>query len=53
LPVVVKQRGARLAIINMEPTSLDDVADVVIHAKAGEVLPAIVDAVKRSLGQGL
>jgi len=51
LPVVAKQRGARLAIINMEPTPLDDVADVTIQAKAGEALPTIVDAVKRSLGQ--
>jgi len=52
LPVVAKQRGARLVIINMEPTPLDDVADVAIHAKAGEALPAIVNALKKSLGQG-
>jgi NAD-dependent deacetylase len=52
LPVVAKQRGARLVIINMEPTPLDDVADVAIHAKAGEALPAIVNALKKNLGQG-
>jgi NAD-dependent deacetylase len=52
LPVVAKQRGAGLVIINMEPTPFDDIADVVIHAKAGEVLPAIVNAVKKSLDQG-
>jgi NAD-dependent deacetylase len=52
LPVVARQRGARLVIINMEPTPLDDVADVAIHAKAGEALPAIVNALKKSLGQG-
>jgi len=51
LPAVAKQRGARLAIINMEPTPFDDVADVVIHAKAGEVLPAIVDVVREGLGR--
>jgi len=52
LPVVAKQRGAGLVIINMEPTPFDDIADVVIHAKAGEVMPAIVNAVKKSLDQG-
>jgi len=49
LPVVAKQRGARLAIINMEPTPLDDIADAVIQAKAGEALPAIVDIVRKGL----
>ena len=51
LPAIAKQRGARLAIINMEPTPFDDVADVVIQARAGEALPAIVDIVKECLGQ--
>jgi len=51
LPAIAKQRGARLAIINMEPTPFDDVADVVIQARAGEALPAIVDIVKEGLGQ--
>jgi len=51
LPVVAKQRGARLAIINMEPTPLDGVADVVIQAKAGEALPAIADLVRERLSQ--
>jgi NAD-dependent SIR2 family protein deacetylase len=31
-----------IIIINLEATSLDEVADVVIHAKAGFVLPQIV-----------
>lgn len=31
-------------LINLQPTSLDSVADVVIHAKAGMVLPQIVAA---------
>ncbi|MEM4818444.1 MAG: NAD-dependent protein deacetylase [Candidatus Nezhaarchaeales archaeon] len=49
MPAIAKQRGAKLAIINMEPTPLDDGADVVIHAKAGEVLPVIVRIVKEKL----
>jgi NAD-dependent deacetylase len=34
--------GARLIIINSEPTPLDSLAEVVIHGRAGEVLPAIL-----------
>lgn len=49
MPTIAKQRGAKLAIVNMEPTPLDDSADAVIHAKAGEVLPVIVEIVKESL----
>ncbi|MGE5594259.1 MAG: SIR2 family NAD-dependent protein deacylase [Betaproteobacteria bacterium] len=35
-----------LAIINLMPTGYDGRADVVIHAKAGQALPALVDAVR-------
>ena len=49
LPAVAKQRGAKLVIINMEPTPFDEAADVVIQAKAGEALPAIVEIVKEGL----
>ena len=35
-PEYAKQRGAALAIVNREPTGLDDVADVVVHAGIGE-----------------
>jgi len=34
--------GARLIIINGEPTPYDDLADAVSHAPIGEVLPALV-----------
>jgi len=52
LPVIAKRRGAKLAIVNMEPTPLDEVADAVVYAKAGEALPAIVDIVRKGLSQG-
>jgi NAD-dependent deacetylase len=42
LPVIAKRSGARIAIINLGPTAMDEIADVRIDAKAGEVLPAIV-----------
>lgn len=47
LPLLAKRQGAKLAIINLEPTPLDDMADVVVRAKAGEVLMAIVERVRK------
>lgn len=41
-PELAKRRGARLLIINREPTPLDDIADVVLHAEAGATLGALV-----------
>ncbi len=41
LPLVAKQAGARLAIINREVTPLDTVADMVLHAEVGPVLDAL------------
>jgi NAD-dependent deacetylase len=37
-----KAAGARIVIVNAEPTQFDDIADVVIHKPIGEVLPAVV-----------
>ncbi len=42
LPLIAKQQGAKLIIINREPTPLDESADLVFHAEIGQVLPAIV-----------
>jgi NAD-dependent deacetylase len=41
LPRLAKQHGARLVIINRDPTPLDDQADLVLHAPIGESLSAI------------
>jgi NAD-dependent deacetylase len=38
LPVMAKRRGAKLAIINREPTELDEMADCVVRGGIGEVL---------------
>ncbi|MCB1387184.1 MAG: NAD-dependent deacylase [Nitratireductor sp.] len=38
LPVAAKQNGARLVILNRDPTELDPCADLVIHAGIGEIL---------------
>jgi NAD-dependent deacetylase len=37
-PMLAKRNGARLAIINREPTEFDDMADLVIHDDIGTVL---------------
>jgi NAD-dependent deacetylase len=42
LPRLALKRNVPLIIINLQATPLDDYADVVIHEKAGEVLPAII-----------
>ena len=42
MPSYAKQSGAFLAIINLSETPCDDICDVLIRGKAGEVLPEIV-----------
>ncbi len=46
LPVTAKRRGAGLAIINKDPTPMDQLADYVIHEEAGTTLPRIVAQLK-------
>ena len=42
MPLIAKEAGAKLVIINLAPTPHDDYADVVINEKIGDVLPRIV-----------
>ena len=41
-PVLARPNGARLVIINREPTDLDEAADLVLNAEIGEVLSSLV-----------
>jgi NAD-dependent deacetylase len=41
IPVLAWRAGARLIVVNAEPTPLDRVADVVIQGRAGEILPEL------------
>jgi NAD-dependent deacetylase len=41
---LAKRTGARVVIINAEPTAYDDVADVVLHEPIGVLLPALLDS---------
>jgi NAD-dependent deacetylase len=49
LPLAAKRSGARLVIINRDPTPYDDLAELVIPGSAGEILPAIVEGVKAEI----
>jgi NAD-dependent deacetylase len=46
-PGIAKQVGAKLAIVNREPTDQDDRFDAVIHGDAGPMLTGIVERVER------
>lgn len=44
IPFLAVESGAKVIIVNLQPTALDSHADVVIHGDVTEVLPAIVAA---------
>ena len=46
LPRLALNNRVPLIIVNLQPTSLDEVADVAIHEQAGTVLPAILKTMK-------
>jgi len=41
-PLIAKRNGARLAIINREPTEFDDIADLVVREDIGTVLAPFI-----------
>jgi len=41
-PLMAKRNGARLIIINREPTEFDDIADLVVHQDIGTVLEPLI-----------
>ena len=45
LPQMAVEAGAKLLIINQEPTPLDQLATWTIRVKAAEILPAIAQAI--------
>jgi NAD-dependent deacetylase len=49
MPLYAKQSGARLVIVNLSETPADGIADVVIHAAAGEVMGRILAQVRQRL----
>jgi len=47
MPMVAKRNGARLVIINRDPTPCDDLADLVIHGQAGPTMASILEHLKK------
>ncbi len=47
LPELARRNGASLILINLEPTWVDPVAEVVIHADVAQVLPELVNGLRR------
>jgi NAD-dependent deacetylase len=52
MPLVAKRNGAKLVIINRDPTPFDDMADLVVHGEAGSSMKSILDHVKQGLKAG-
>jgi NAD-dependent deacetylase len=47
MPIYAKQNSAFLAIVNLSETPCDDICDVLIRDKAGDVLQRIVEKVEK------
>jgi NAD-dependent deacetylase len=43
-PIMAKQAGAKLAIVNRDPTELDAIADLVLHDEIGPTMSAVAPA---------
>ena len=41
-PIIARKNGAKLVIINREPTELDKIANMVINKEIGSTLKALV-----------
>lgn len=46
IPLTAARRGAKLIVLNLEPTPADRLAEIVIHDRAAEILPEIVRQVE-------
>lgn len=49
IPLLTKQRGGKLLFVNLGPTHLDKMADVIIRADVVDALPRLVRAVRAGL----
>lgn len=47
IPIIAKRTGAFLIEINIEKTELSRMADISIFGKAGEIMPAILNEIKK------
>ena len=42
MPIYAVESGAKLVIINLSPTPMDEQAIILIRGKAGEIMPGII-----------
>ncbi len=42
IPLMAKRNGARLVIVNREPTEFDEIADLVVRAEIGTALEPLI-----------
>ncbi len=49
MPVIAKQNGAKLVIINRDETPCDSIADYVVNAQAGPTMATVIERVRRAL----
>ena len=47
MPIAAKRNGAYLVEINLEPTPLTEYCDFSLHGRSGEILPIIMDELKK------
>jgi NAD-dependent deacetylase len=50
MPLVAKRNGAKLVIINRDPTPYDNMADIVLHGQAGPIMASVLEELKKGLG---
>jgi NAD-dependent SIR2 family protein deacetylase len=51
MPIYAVDSGAKLVIINLSPTPLDDQAAVLIRAKAGEAMSKVIQRVREKVSR--
>jgi NAD-dependent deacetylase len=51
MPQYAVQSGAKLVIINRDPTDLDHSADVCIHESAGKTMSKVMERVRAKLSE--
>jgi NAD-dependent deacetylase len=49
LPMIARTTGASIILINLDAPVMDSGADVHVRGKAGEILPRIIDTIKKML----
>ena len=51
-PLRAKQNGAALVIVNRDPTEMDELADLVIHAGIGDTMAQVAPDGAQASGNG-